>query len=407
MTDEQVKKLKDDFQWFKTNPSLTYLDSSATSLKPKQVIEAINHYYNDLCVNPHNKDSVFAYNSTKILTETRQVVANLLNVKFNEVIFTPGATYSINLVANGLSKFVHENDEILLTYAEHTSNLLPWQNLAKKTKAKLVFTGSELFVKEEDLVKAITPKTKILTFANVSNVLGYNLDYKSIAKKARAINPDIIIAIDATQAVPHIRHDLKDAQIDFLAFSAHKMLGPTGIGVCYINEKWLQKIDPLVYGGGMNAIVEDNDYTYATVPDKFEGGTPNVGGIAGLGAAVNYLNSIGWDNIEQHEHNLKQYLNQELKKIPHVEYYNEAAPFPIVFFNIKGCSSQDLASYLGSKNIIVRAGLSCAKLSTKITKVPSAVRASFYLYNTKEDVDKLIKVLKEYKKGDELTHVII
>lgn len=407
MTDKEVLKIREDFAWFKHNNHLTYLDSSATSLKPIQVLDAMNYYYNFLCTNPHNNDSVFAYKTADLIAKSRKTLAQLLNVKQVEIIFTPGATYSLNLAANAIKDFVGENDEVVITYAEHTSNLLPWQNICHEKKAKLIFAGSEFFINENDIISKVNKKTKVISFANASNVLAYNLDYLKIAIEAKKINPDVIIVVDATQAVPHQKHDLSSGLIDFLAFSGHKMLGPTGIGVCYINHKWEEKIRPLVYGGGMNAIVEPNRYTYAILPDKFEAGTANVAGIIGLARAVEYLNDLGWDKIEQHERELKDYLDEQLSQIPNLEYYNKKAKLPIVFFNMKGVSSQDFASYLGSHDIIVRAGLSCAKLSYKITKVNGAVRASFYLYNTKSDIDKLVKILKSYKKGDELTHVII
>ncbi len=406
MNDKKVNEIRKDFPWFKFNPKIVYLDSSATSLKNKYMVKAIEDYYFKLSTSPHNNDSMFAYKTLKAIDKSRNIVAKLLNVTPNEIIFTSGATESLNLIAHGLLDFVKPGEEIILSYDEHTSNLLPWKEMCDLKNTKLVYVSSNAFPNEEDFIKKITKKTKIITFCNISNILGYELDFSYIAKKAKAINPNITVVVDATQAIPHVKYDLSNTDIDFLVFSGHKMTGPTGIGVCYINKKWAQKIKPLKFGGGMNAIVDENGFTYATIPDKFEGGTSNVAGIIGLGETINYLNKIGWDNIHKHELELKQYVNEQFKSIKNLEYYNPEAKYPIIFFNIKGCGSQDLANYLGTKGIIVRSGLSCAKLSHKVTHVSDAVRASLYFYTTKHDVDCLVKALKAYKKGDELKHVI-
>lgn len=399
-------KIRTDIPWFRFNPKITFLDSSATSLKPKQVINKEIEYYEKYGCSPHNKDSLFSYQTSVQIENVRDKVAKLLNVNSSEIIFTSGATESLNLIANGISKFIKENNEIILSHDEHTSNLLPWQNIANMNHAKLIYVGEGLYPTENEFINKVNKNTKVITFCNVSNILGYKLDYRLIAKKAKAINPNIIIIVDATQAIPHMKHDLKDANVDFLVFSGHKMLGPTGIGVCYIKHKWANKIDPIRLGGGMNAIVKNDSWTYANIPDKFEGGTTNMAGIFGLGAAIDYLNELGWNNIEKYEYELKMYANEQLATIKNLEFVNKFSTLPILFFNIKGCSSQDLANYLGSKNIIVRAGLSCAKLSYVNTKVNQAVRASLYVYNTKNDIDVLVKALKEYKKGDELDNVI-
>lgn len=406
MTDKEVLKIRKDFPWFKNNRDIIYLDSCATTLKNKSMVQAIENYYFNWCTNTHNNDSLFAYETTKMINESRQVVADLLNVQFKETIFTSGATESLNLIANGLKDLLKKGDEILLTYNEHSSNLLPWRVVANEVGAKLVYASTNGFPTEDDFIKKITKRTKIITFCNVSNILGYELDFVNIAKRAKAINPEIIVVIDATQAIPHNKYNIGDANIDFLAFSGHKMTGPTGIGVCYINSKWLEKIKPLKYGGGMNSVMEEDYFTYAAAPDKFEGGTLNIAGIIGLGITVKYLNNIGWDKIHQHQLELKQYINEQFKDIPNLEFYNPQAPYPIAFFNMKGCSSQDLAGYLGNKKIIVRSGLSCAKLSKEITHIDEAVRVSCYFYTTRKDIDKLVTALKEYRKGDELKHVI-
>ena len=406
MTQEDIKKIRKNFPWFNNNPKLCYLDNSATSLKPKCVIDAIVEYYEKFSCNPHNTDSLFTYSLHTKINKSRQLVADLLNVSPEEIIFTSGATESLNLIANGIKNNINRDDEIIITYTEHTSNILPWQELCKEKQSKIVFAGESFIPTEQDIINKITPKTKIISFCNVSNILGYDLNYTFIAKKAKEINPKILIIVDATQAIPHQKHDLKNSGVDCLVFSGHKMLGPTGIGVCYINKHLIESVQPIRLGGGMNANVNTKYYTCALSPDKFEGGTPNVAGIIGLGAAIEYLNSISWDNIEKYESELKKYFDSKCTDIPNFEYYSSQSKHPIIFFNIKGCSSQDLANYLGNNNIIVRSGLSCAKLSKLETKIESAVRASFYFYNTFEEVDQLINKLKEYKKGSELDYVI-
>ncbi len=408
MTDKEVKKLRKDFPWFSINKSWCYFDSAATTLKPKYVLDKECEYYEKYCCNPHNSDSLFAWHTHRLIDESRNNVAKLLNCSSNEIIFTSGATESLNLISNGLKKFIKKNDELVLTYLEHTSNMLPWFKLAQQTNSKLVWVGKNKLPTQHDILSTLTKRTKIVTFCDVSNILGNFIDCNLLAKKIKQYNPNIIVVVDAAQSLPHIKHNLKDSNIDFLAFSGHKMLGPTGIGVCYINKKWIDKIDPLKFGGGMNSIVNatKNTFTYASGISKFEGGTPNVAGIIGIGAATTYLNKLGWNNISKHGLELKQYFNKKINSIKNIEYYNPQSHHGIVFFNIKGVSSQDLASYLGNKKIIVRSGLSCAKASNISTNIASAVRISFYIYNTREEIDYLIKILKNFKKGDELNNVI-
>lgn len=406
MNDSEILKLRKDFPWFKSNPNTVYADSAATTLKPKQMVDAICDYYENFTVNCHNVDSLYAYKASQAVIDTRKTIANLLNVSLNEVIFTSGATESLTLIAHALKDFLKKDDEIILSYYEHASNIIPWLDACEQKQSKIVWVGKGFKPTEEMFLKAITKKTRIVSFVNISNILGYELDFYKLSKKIKQINKDIIICIDATQAIPHVKFDIKKADIDFLAFSGHKILGPTGIGVCYINKKWLKKIKPLRLGGGMNSTIRPDGFTYADGVDKFEGGTPHIAGIIGLNATVKYLNKIGWDKINQHEIELKKYITKQLGNIKNIEYYSKDTKYPIVFFNIKGVHAQDLANYLGSKNIVVRSGLSCCKVSTVITHVDAAVRASFYFYNTKKDVDKLVEALKTFKRGAELDNVI-
>lgn len=408
MTDKQVEKIRKDFPWFSNNKCWCYFDSGATSLKPKFVLDKEREYYEKFGCNPHNNDSLLAYKSHQLIKESREAVAKLLNCDSQEVIFTSGATESLNLVANGLSKYIKKNDEILLTYIEHTSNMLPWFNLSKKNQSKIVFVGKNKIPNEKDILSALTKNTKVVAFCDVSNILGCYIDSNALAKKIKQYNKNIIVVVDATQSIPYIKHNLKNSDVDFLVFSGHKMLAPTGIGVCYMKKHWINKIDPLKFGGGMNSIVDPNKktFTYADGVDKFEGGTPNVGGIYALGAAIKYLNKIGWDNIQKYEKELKEYFNKKVHVIKNFQYYNADYKLGLVYFNIKGISAQDLANYLGSKKIIVRSGLSCAKAANMSINVNSAVRVSMYIYNSRKEIDHLIKILKDLKKGDVLNNVI-
>lgn len=408
MTDKQVEKIRKDFLWFSNNKGWYYFDSGATSLKPKFVLDEEQEYYEKCCCNPHNRDSMFAYKSHQLIKKSREEVAKLLDCDSQEVIFTSCATESLNLIANGLSEYVKKNDEILLTYIEHTSNMLPWFNLSKKNQGKIVLVGKNKIPSEKDILSALTKNTKIVTFCDVSNILGTYINCNTLTKKIKQYNKNIIVVVDATQSIPHIKHNLKNSGVDFLVFSGHKMLAPMGIGVCYMNKQWINKINPIKFGGGMNSIVDPNKktFTYADGVDKFEGGTPNVGGICGLGAAIKYLNKIGWDNITKHEWELKEYFNKKVRAVKNIEYYNANYHLGLIYFNIKGISAQDLANYLGSKKIIVRSGLSCAKASNVSTNINSAVRISMYIYNTRKEIDYIIKILKNLKKGNVLDNVI-
>lgn len=405
MNKTNVKKL---FPWFQKHPGYIYLDSAATSLKPQTVLDAINDYYVNYGTNTHNTDSPLAYQTNDLaLIKIRNKIAKFFNCSSEEIIYTSGATESICLIANSLSLILKKNDEIILSYNEHSSNLIPWINLASKNKLKLVYAGQptrELTI--DDIIKKITKKTKLISIANVSNLLGYEINVELLAKKVKAKNKNIIILIDAAQSAPHMKIDLNKWKIDFMAVSAHKMLGPTGIGICYINKKWLDKVTPLRLGGSMNNIIKENNFTYAASPYKFEGGTPNIEGIFGFAKAIDFLNQYKINNIKKHEKELKKYAIKQLSKIKQIKIYNKQQDSGIILFNYRGIHSQDFSSYLASKKIIVRSGMSCAKLTKFCPNETGYVRASLYLYNDKKDIDTLVKVIKNFKKGDEITNVI-
>ena len=394
-------KVRNDFLWLKKHKNMIYFDSAATSLKPQCVIDAINDYYINYGTNTHSSDSTFAFQTTAKIKTIRQKTAKLFNTKEQNVIFTSGTTEGINLIAYGLSSFLNKGDEILLSKLEHASNLLPWMMLAKKHKIKLKYLCNNTIPTNQDFLQAISKKTKVVTFAVSSNIMGNIIDYKELIPKIKKINKNIIVVMDVAQFLPHHMVDCS-CGVDFACASAHKLLGPTGLGITYMSDKWIKNLLPLKYGGGMNEIVNLHDFTYANGPEKFEGGTPPIAQIFGFEAAIDYLNKISFSKIDNYLQNLKKYFIKKLIKIKNVIIYSKDEPEPIIFFNIKNVHAQDLASWLGTKNVICRAGLSCAKLARYILNTQAAVRLSLYFYNTKEEIDKFIKILSHFKKGDEI-----
>lgn len=399
--------LKKDYKWFSKNKDIVYADSGATSLKPTVVAEAMDTYMNDQSTNPHNSDSSFAFQAHNVINECRELQADLLNCDVNEIIFTSGATESLNLFATALFDKLNDGDEIVLTHFEHASNLLPWFHLTEAKKINIKYAvGSGLNLTAEDFVKQLTPHTKVVSFTGISNVLGNTLPVKEICDAIRKYNPNIFICLDLAQYIPHKKPDVKLWDCDFAAYSGHKMLSAPGIGVAYMKSKWIDELKPYKYGGGMNAGIRTDSYTFMASYQKFEGGTPNTAGIYSLLAATKYLNEIGYPAIEQHEHEIYEMLYEGLKDCEHLVVHNWDAKSAVLAFNIKGVHSQDLASYLGKHNIIVRSGLSCAKLLDHVVCSPAVVRASFYIYNTKEDIKKFIDVLKETTKEKVLNELI-
>ncbi len=399
--------IKKDFKWFEKNKDLIYADSGATALKPASVTAAMDAYMNDQSTNPHNSDSLFAYQAHEVINECRKLQAELLNCEENEVIFTSGATESLNLFAIALRDKINEGDEIVLTHFEHASNLLPWFNLAEDKKAKVKFAvGQGLVLTAQDFIKQLTPKTKIVSFTGISNVLGNVLPVKEICDAVRKYNPNIFICIDLAQYVPHKKPDVKSWDCDFAAYSGHKMFSAPGIGVAFMKKKWMEELKPLRYGGGMNAGIREDNYTFMQSVEKFEGGTPNTAGIYSLCAATKYLNNLGYDAIHKHEQEIYEMLYSQLKDCSHIIVHNWDAKCSTLAFNIEGVHSQDLAAYLSKHNFIVRSGLSCAKLLDYVVCSPSVVRATFFVYNTKEDIQKFIDFLKQTTKEKVLNELI-
>lgn len=395
-------KIRKDFPMFvnKTQMQghdLVFLDNASTTFKPQCVIDACNRYLCNESSNSGRGDYDLMYKVDTEINDCRKNIAEFINSDINEVVFTSGDTMSLNMIAFGYArKVLKANDEILITNAEHASNSLPWFVLQKEIgcKVKYIELTKEGRITIENVKKAITNNTKIIAIANVTNVLGYYLDIKPICEQAH--KNGIIVVCDGAQSVPHIKTDVKDSGVDFLTFSGHKMCGPTGIGVLYGRHELLEQMDPIEYGGGMNEVFEmDGSYVLHEVPRRFEAGTLNIEGIYGLNAAVKYIQSVGIENITKHEKELRKYAISKLKENNEIVIYNENAESGIIAFNLKSVFSQDLATLLNSKGIAVRSGNHCAKMLKNQIDTISTVRASFYLYTTKEDIDALVEALKE------------
>lgn len=379
---------------------LVWLDNASTTFKPYSVEKAVERYYETETSNSHRGDYDLCFKMDEEVLNTRKKVANFINCDPTEVVFTSGTTASLNLVAFGYgAKYLKEGDEILLTQAEHASNVLPWFKVAEMTGAKIGYIplDEEGRLTVENLKKALTPKTKIVAVAYVTNVLAYIAPIKEIAKACH--ENGTILVVDGAQSTPHMKTDVRDLDCDFLAFSGHKMLGPTGIGVLYGKFDLLCKTDPFMTGGGMNAKFDMcGDVGYLQPPLKFEAGTQNLEGIIGLGAAIDYLSKIGMDEIESYGRMLKKYCVEKLEKTGMADIYNPHSEGPVVAFNVKGVFSQDAATFLNSRGIACRSGNHCAKILIDYLKVYATVRASFYIYTSKEDIDALADAVKHGKE---------
>ena len=385
---------REDFPILKHD--LIYFDNGATTLKPQRVIDAVNDYYLNYTANAHRGDYD---NSLKVdikYEEVRTKVKNFINCNSEkEIVFTSGATDSLNRIVFGYMKyFLKEDDEVLITKAEHASNILPWMELAKDIGIKVKYIELDNHqVTLENVIASITDKTKVISLAHVTNVLGDVRPIEEIGSLCKERN--ILFVVDGAQSVPHMKVDVDKLNIDFLAFSAHKMLGPTGVGVLYGRLDLLEKMRPTSFGGGMNAtFLSDGEVEYKSLPNRLEAGTPNIAGVIGMGAAIDYLMEIGMDNITNYERHLKKYLLDKLKNVENVVIYNKDIEGGLVAFNIDGVFSQDTAVYLNHYHICVRAGNHCAKILKEDLLVKNTCRVSFYIYNTEEEIDKLVEVLK-------------
>ena len=400
-----VNKIRQDFPILAeqvNGKDLIYLDTSATSQSPRQVIDAMNDYYETYNSNVHRGVHTLGTKATDAYEKARMKVRSFINAqRFEEIIYTRGTTAAINLVARSFGDMVVEDgDEIVVTEMEHHANIVPWQQLAKRKNAKLVFIPMEEdgTITLDSVKSVMSDKTKIVAITHVSNVLGTINDIKEIAKITH--EHGAYIAVDGAQAVPHMAVDVQDLDVDFYSFSGHKMLGPTGIGILYGKADLLDKMEPIEYGGDMIDYVYKTDATWTDLPVKFEAGTPMIAEAVGLHAAIDYLEELGLDNIHDYEQTLVGYAYDKMSEIEGIEIYgpdkdNRAG---LITFNLTGVHPHDLASALDSEGIAVRAGHHCAQPLMKWCNAHSTARASFYLYNTKEEIDQFIESLEKTKE---------
>ncbi|MBQ9018934.1 MAG: cysteine desulfurase [Bacilli bacterium] len=389
---------RDDFPMLNNN-NIIYFDNGATTLKPKCVIDAVNNYYTNHTSNIHRGDYDAAIDTNKKYDEVRHLVSDFINCDPNSVIYTSGATMSLNMVVFGyMKKHLKTGDEVLLNKAEHASNILPWIHLQEEIGIviKYVPLNDDYSLTLDNIKKMVTPKTRVISLAHISNVIGDIRDIESIGKFAHDNN--ILFNVDGAQSVPHIKIDFKNSNIDFLSFSSHKMCGPTGVGILVGKYELLEKMDPIFYGGGMNNFFEeDSSYELKSIPTRFEAGTPPIAEVIGLGEAIKYLKNIGMDNIHNYELKLRNYFLEKVKDIDNIIIYNKNANSGIIIFNIEGVFAQDTSLYLNHYKIAVRAGNHCSKMLKDEINIRNTVRVSFYFYNTYEEIDKLIEALKMSK----------
>ncbi len=406
MTNLDVNKIREDFPILSLKVNgrdLVYLDNSATTQKPKAVINAIKEYNEKINGNPHRGAHYLSVAATEAYENAREKVQKFIGAdKSNEIIFTRNTTESINLIAYtyGMT-YINPGDEIVIAVSEHHSNMLPWQMVARTKNAvlKYMYLNKDGMLDENEYKSKITDKTKIVSIAQVSNVLGTIFPVKKIIKYAHS--KGAVVVIDGAQSVPHMKVDVKDLDADFFAFSGHKMLGPMGIGVLYGKEEILLKMPPFLTGGDMIEYVTEQEATFAELPYKFEAGTQNVEGAVGLAAAIDYLESIGLDNIEEYERQLTSYTLNKLKEIPYISLYGPKDvnhKGGIISFNIKDIHPHDVASIIDTYGVAVRSGHHCAQPLMKYLGIQASCRASFYFYNTFEEADKFIDSIKNVRK---------
>ena len=385
---------REDFRLL--DKDIIYFDNGATTLKPYILSDALKDYYNNYSANAHRGDYDISLKVDSMYENTRQLVKNFINAKNSyQIVFTNNATDAINKAIFGYFKnHLNSGDEVLITKAEHASNVLPWFELSDQIgiKVKYIELDSNHKVTLDNVEKAITDKTKVISIAHITNVVGDIRPIKEIIELAH--KKDIKVLIDGAQSVPHVSTDVSDLDMDFLAFSAHKMCGPTGVGVLYIKEELVDDIKPIIFGGGMNSSFSFNgEREYKEIPCLLEAGTPNIAGVIAFGSVINYLSKFGIKNIENHEKKLKKYAIDKLKNVKDIIIYNEDTESGIITFNIKDIFAQDLAIYLNKYNICVRAGNHCAKILKDELGIKNTCRISFYFYNTFEEIDRLVDVL--------------
>ncbi|MDX1543038.1 MAG: cysteine desulfurase [Christiangramia sp.] len=398
----EIEKIRKDFPILNRKVNgypLVYFDNAATSQTPQQVIDVISDYYSNYNANIHRGVHSLSQEATDKYEQARIKIQKHFNAaKAHEIIFTSGTTHGINLVASGFTEFLKEGDEILVSAMEHHSNIVPWQMLCERTGASLkvipMDQKGELIFSEYE--KLINEYTRLVFVNHVSNALGSVNPIAEIIEKAHAV--DAAVLIDGAQAAPHIKADVQALDVDFYVASAHKMCGPTGVGILYGKESWLEKLPPYQGGGEMIATVSFEETTYAGLPHKFEAGTPNICGGIAFGAALDYMNQIGYDEIEAYEHELLEYATRIIKEIEGIKIYGEASEkTAVISFNIEGLHPYDIGTLLDKMGIAVRTGHHCAQPVMDFFKIPGTVRASFAFYNTHQEIDRFIEAVKKAK----------
>ncbi|MCR5741574.1 MAG: cysteine desulfurase [Gammaproteobacteria bacterium] len=390
------ENVREDFPVLLNNQDMVYLDSAASSLKPKRVIDGIKKYYELYSTNIERGVYKEAYEATEIVNDARKEIAKFINAQTKEVIFTRGTTDSLNFVAIALKRILKKGDEVITSTLEHHSSFLPWLYASKEIGFKLKFVelDKDNKITIKNFKKALTKNTKVVALTHVSNVLGYKTPVEEIVKLSHEVGA--IVSIDGAQAIPHERIDVKHLDVDFYSFSFHKMCGPTGLGVLYGKEELLKRLDPPEFGGEMNDEVHLDSLTFKEIPYKFEAGTLPIAEIFGAKEAVEYIDDLGYDFIHDRTIALRNFALEELKKMKEIEIYNAKEESPIISFNIKGVHSHDAVMALSDKRICIRAGHHCAEpLHDEVLCVPASLRASFYFYNTEDDVHKFINAVKE------------
>ena len=398
-----VKEIRRHFSIYESEKNLCYLDSAASALKLKESNEALNKYLEHNGTNVHRGVYKLSYEATLAYEETREVVANFLNAKTEEIVYTRGATEALNMTAllYGM-KYLNEGDEVISSELEHHSSLMPWLKVATLKKAKMQYVplASDSRITVENFKKVLSKKTKVVCLTHVSNVLGYITPIKEIIKLAHEVGA--VVVVDGAQGAPHLKVDVKDLDCDFYCFSAHKLCGPTGVGILYGKKSILDNLDPLYYGGDMADQVYLDKMTYKDTPYKFEAGTMMIGEVIALKEAILFLEKVGLENIQKHEEYLKDLALKELKQIPNVIIYNENVETGIIAFNIKNTHPHDAASVYDKNNVCLRAGHHCALPVIRHLQCVGTLRASFYLYNDEEDVKKFVEATKEAAKFFEI-----
>ena len=392
-----IEEIRKDFPLLK-NRDIAYLDNGATTQKPIQVINTIKEFYEKYNANPHRGAYTLSVEATEVYENTRTKIAKFINAKHREeIIFSKNATESLNLIAYsyGMDN-LKKDDEVVISIMEHHSNLVPWQKVTQITGStlKYMYINTDFELSDEEIETKITDKTKIVGISHVSNALGTINNVKKIIKYAH--KRGAIVLVDASQSIPHMKIDVQELDADFLVFSGHKMLAPLGIGVLYGKRELLNKMTPFLMGGDMIEYVYEQDTTFAPLPNKFEAGTQNVEGVVGFGAAIDYIEKIGYDKIQKIENELLTYARQKLSNLDYLNLYltpNEENHSGVISFNIKGVHSHDVASILDSQGVCVRSGNHCTQPLMRFLGIDSTCRASFYFYNTKEDVDRLVEAL--------------